>query len=106
METPERRLIHRIYRNGYVPWIALSMFIIGIPIWSLTGSPEVQADPVTRLLGSLAKAGCVTNGLLFIAIMAARLRYRLNPHCPVCGQDAINCKLNRNSLFGHPKPGA
>ena len=34
---------------------------------------------------------------------AARPLYRLNPFCPVCGLDAVDCKINRQSLSDHPK---
>lgn len=34
---------------------------------------------------------------------AARFLYRLNPYCPVCGLDAVDCKINRQSLSDHPQ---
>lgn len=102
MDTPTRRTLYRYYRIKEFPYLAGAFTAAGI-LFAI--KPEILPFPMPGFFRGLFQAIFATsafvNGITFILAIAARITYRLRPYCPACGLDAVECKINRNSLSAH-----
>ena len=92
MENKDPQIINLLYRCPYQMMIqacAAGISLALIIAYSIT--------PLTIIAVPVAALCSLSTAVMGII----RLLYRLNPYCPVCGLDAVDCKMNRRSLSEH-----
>ena len=96
MRNADPDAIRLIYRSSAVQAVNAGAAALNI---ALIAALEFNITPLTITAFILA----AVSSFFLVSNAAARLLYRLNPFCPVCGLDAVDCKINRQSLSDHPK---
>ena len=96
MRNADPDAIRLIYRSSAVQAVNAGAAALNI---ALIAALEFNITPLTITAFILA----AVSSFFLVSNAAARLLYRLNPFCPVCGLDAVDCKINRQSLYDHPK---
>ena len=84
--------IYRMYRSKMHLLILLSGFVLGLTL-ALYGTP-----PAITIMGWVNAGICGLSALITIGI---RIGYRMNPYCGQCGQDKVDCMLEKGSLKPH-----
>ena len=98
MRNADPETIRLIYRSTAVQAVNAGAAAAALNI-ALIAALQFNVTPLTITAFILAALSS-----FFLASNAAvRLFYRLNPFCPVCGLDAVDCKINRQSLSDHPQ---
>ena len=92
MRHDEPEIIRLLYRDRNIPLIYVAVVL------SLT------AYAAGRILTPLIAIPATVSATFLIATIIVQIQYRLHPYCPVCGLDAVDCKINRKSGSGHVKP--
>lgn len=91
-KTFDPQIINLLYRCPYQ--MMIQAFAAGI---SLALIIAYNITPLTIVAVPVAVLCTMSTAVMCII----RLIYRLNPYCPVCGLDAVDCKMNRRSLSEH-----
>ena len=96
MRNADPETIRLIYRSTAVQAVNAGAAALNL---ALIAALQFNITPLTIIAFILA----ALSSFFLASNAAARLTYRLNPFCPVCGLDAVDCKINRQSLSDHPK---
>ena len=96
MRNADPDAIRLIYRSSAVQAVNAAAAALNI---ALIAALDFKITPLTIIAFILA----ALSSFFLASNAAARLLYRLNPFCQVCGLDAVDCKINRQSLSDHPK---
>lgn len=96
MRNADLETIRLIYRSTAVQAVNAGAAALNL---ALIAALQFNIPPLTIIAFILA----ALSSFFLASNAAARLIYRLNPFCPVCGLDAVDCKINRQSLSDHPQ---
>ena len=103
MKSQEQKFIQWAYRNRHVPWILLTCIIAGIVLSIKLEDLMTPGYSMAGPLRAMVTLGLAGNSIILIAVIYARIAYRRRPHCPACGIDAVDCKIQRNTILPHRK---
>lgn len=105
MKTRKEHTVSKIYRNRYVPHLLALLVISGfiLFIWGLPVlDDQTDINPLAvKVVTIMFHIAFPMNIVMFIGIVLVRAAYRRNPICPTCGIDAVDCKINRNTILPH-----
>ena len=96
MRNADPETIRLIYRSTAVQAVNAGAAARNLALIAALQSKITPLTITAFILAALSSFFLASNA-------AVRLFYRLNPFCPVCGLDAVDCKINRQSLSDHPK---
>lgn len=91
-----QKTIARIYRNKSDTYLLIAGIIGGL----IADDRNLFPDPLTRFIMPIV----IIYSICLATTITARFQYHRHPFCPVCGLDAVDCKVKRRSLFDHRPP--
>ena len=97
MKNSRQKAIERLYRKPGDTYVLIAAIIIG-----LIFNRHRDNGLLPEFLTTLAMPAIIILSIGLAAGITARMAYRIDPFCPVCGLDAVDCKIRRSSLLNHP----
>ena len=103
MKSQEQTFIEWLYRSRHTPRILAACIAAGVVLMLNMERLLAPDNPTNGLIQGMVIFGLAANSALLVALIGVRIGYRRQPNCPVCGLDAVDCKIQRNSLLPHRK---